>query len=302
MPQHVVVREYNPEWMWMYQCEKRIIRDILSDNATAIYHIGSTSVPGLAAKPIIDILVAVKSLSGADKASSLFAEAGYEWMGEYRIPGRRYLRKGGDERSHQIHIFQSDDWENIVRHIAFRSYLEKHEDVRAAYSALKKTLACRFPYDIDSYSDGKDSFVRRVEALSLAEYCDTWDRLFIQAASLRGERAISPYIDAGTVSAAVMTESGNVYRGVCIDTACSLGMCAERSAIASMIASGESRIVKLAVVMGDGNAGLPCCACRELMMQLSPESRDIEILTDYEKKTTVRLGELVNKWWGSEKR
>ena len=147
MPQHVVVREYNPEWMWMYQCEKRIIRDILSDNATAIYHIGSTSVPGLAAKPIIDILVAVKSLSGADKASSLFAEAGYEWMGEYGIPRRRYLRKGGDERSHQIHIFQSDDWENIVRHIAFRSYLEKHEDVRAAYSALKKTcggfVSCR---------------------------------------------------------------------------------------------------------------------------------------------------------------
>lgn len=99
--------------------------------------------------------------------------------------------------------------------------------------------------------------------------CDTndiWDKLYASAKSVRGARKVSPFIEAGSVAAAILTKSGNIYTGVCIDTPCSLGMCAERNAIANMITNGESEVEKLVVVMPDGNVGMPCGACRELLM------------------------------------
>ena len=125
-----------------------------------------------------------------------------------------------------------------------------------------------------------------------------WDTLYERALEVQNGRVISPFVDAGGVAAAILTKSGNIYVGVCIDTCCSLGMCAERNAIANMITNGESKIDKVVAVMGDGRVGSPCGACRELMMQLSPESSKIEILTDQETKTTVTLGELMPDWWG----
>ena len=98
-----------------------------------------------------------------------------------------------------------------------------------------------------------------------------------------------------------MTKAGNIYVGVCIDTACSLGMCAERNAIANMITNGESQITKVVAVMEDGSVGAPCGACREYMMQLDKDSADIEILMDYESRRTVTLGALMPEWWGSER-
>ena len=106
---------------------------------------------------------------------------------------------------------------------------------------------------------------------------------------------------AGGVAAAILTAAGNVYTGVCIDTACTLGMCAERSAIANMITNGESRIVRLVCVMGDGRVGMPCGACREFMMQLDKDSPGLEILADAETGKTVRLRELMPHWWGAER-
>ena len=91
---------------------------------------------------------------------------------------------------------------------------------------------------------------------------------------------------------------GNIYVGVCIDTACTLGMCAERNAIANMITNGENQIDKVVAVMPDGRVGSPCGACREYMMQLDKNSGEIEILLDLETKKTVRLKELVPDWWG----
>ncbi|MBQ7343767.1 MAG: cytidine deaminase [Clostridia bacterium] len=128
-----------------------------------------------------------------------------------------------------------------------------------------------------------------------------WDTLYEKALEVQNGRVISPFVDAGGVSAAILTKSGNIYVGVCIDTCCSLGMCAERNAIANMITNGESEIDKVVAVMSDGRVGSPCGACRELMMQLSPESSKIEILTDKETKTTVTLGELMPDWWGRER-
>ena len=127
---------------------------------------------------------------------------------------------------------------------------------------------------------------------------DIWDILYEKALKVQNGRVISPFVDAGGVAAAILTKNGNIYVGVCIDTCCSLGMCAERNAIANMITNGESKIDKVVAVMGDGRVGSPCGACRELMMQLSPESSKIEILTDKETKTTVTLGELMPDWWG----
>ena len=297
MPQHITVLKYDPKWKQDYQDEQKKIEDILKENALVIYHIGSTSVPGLAAKPIIDIMVAVRSLEKVDAAADAFSALGYEFLGEFGIAGRRYLRKGGDERTHQIHIFQADDWNNIGRHLAFRQYLSTHEREREEYAKLKRELAQQFPYDIEGYCDGKEAFVRAVEAQALSCYDDTWDRLYLAARKVQGNREISSTVEAGGVSAALLTEAGNIYVGVCIDTACSLGMCAERNAIANMITNGESRIVKIVAVVGNGKVGMPCGVCRELMMQLDPKAGETEILCDYETKQVVKLRELLPNWW-----
>ncbi len=128
-----------------------------------------------------------------------------------------------------------------------------------------------------------------------------WQTLYNKALEVQNDRAVSPFIEAGGVAAAILTKSGNIYVGVCIDTCCGLGMCAERAAIASMLTHGESEISKLVAVMEGGNVGSPCGACREMLMQLSPNSPEIEILVDLATEKTVKLGELVPDWWGKER-
>jgi len=123
-------------------------------------------------------------------------------------------------------------------------------------------------------------------------------QLYKMAKDRNNPRKISPFIEAGGVSAAILTDKGNVYTGVCIDTACSLGMCAERNAIANMITNGESRIVKLLCYFYNGKLGLPCGACRELLMQLDKNSGNIEILMNYETMEVIKLRDLMPIWWG----
>lgn len=130
---------------------------------------------------------------------------------------------------------------------------------------------------------------------------DVWETLYREAKRVQHERVISPFIEAGGVAAALLTKAGNIYVGVCIDTASTLGMCAERNAIANMITHGESQIEKLVAVMPDGTVGSPCGACREYMMQLDKHSGDIEILVDYYSRKTVTLKELIPAWWGHDR-
>lgn len=130
---------------------------------------------------------------------------------------------------------------------------------------------------------------------------DIWEMLYREAIKVCRGREVSPFVEAGEVAAALVTKAGNIYVGVCIDTACSLGMCAERNAIASMVTYRESKIDKLIVVQSDGTLGMPCGACRELMMQLDEKSGDIEIMTDLQKRSVVRLRELTPDWWGSSR-
>ena len=130
---------------------------------------------------------------------------------------------------------------------------------------------------------------------------DIWEKLYKEARRVQNARTISPFIEAGGVAAALITKAGNIYVGVCIDTACTLGMCAERNAIANMITNGEHEIDKLVAIEEDGSVGSPCGACREYMMQLSNDSGEIEILINYESRTTIRLKELIPDWWGKSR-
>lgn len=166
--QHVTVVGYDARWPEMFAAEAAEIAKILGNNCVAVHHIGSTAVEGLAAKPVIDIMPVVKDLQKADGCRAAFEAFGYEWLGEFGIAGRRYLRKGGDERTHRIHIFAENDGANIVRHLAVRDYLRARPDEALAYGALKKRLAERFPYDIEGYCDGKEAFVRALEERALA--------------------------------------------------------------------------------------------------------------------------------------
>lgn len=163
MAQHIVVTEYDPLWADRFETEAAKIAAILGKNCIAIHHIGSTSVVGLAAKPIIDMMPVVSRLEDVDKVACEFEKIGYEYMGEFGIPGRRYLRKGGDERTHQIHIFSTKSEYDIQRHLAVRDYLRSHPGACKRYSDLKKELAAQYPYDIEGYCDGKEDFVKRLE-------------------------------------------------------------------------------------------------------------------------------------------
>lgn len=130
---------------------------------------------------------------------------------------------------------------------------------------------------------------------------EIWTKLYNEALSVLNPRTVSPFIEAGGVGAAILTAGGNIYKGVCIDTASTLGMCAERNAIANMLTNGESKITKLVCVMRNKKVGSPCGACREYLMQLDKDSKDIEILVDYETLKTVRLEELIPDWWGYDR-
>ena len=125
-----------------------------------------------------------------------------------------------------------------------------------------------------------------------------WDRLYAAAAAVRNERKISEYITCGEVAAAILSGSGKIYTGVCIDTCSTLGICAERNAIFNMITNGEQVIKKVLAILPDGSSGAPCGACRELMVQLMPgKYQGIEIMMDVKEEKVMTLGELTPEWW-----
>lgn len=173
---NVIVSEYNPEWQELYNIEAEKISKILGGNLLQIFHIGSTSVPYLKAKPIIDIMPVVADIAKVDLCNSDFESLGYEVMGEFGIAGRRYMRKGGNNRTHQIHTFQYDNLTDITRHLAFRDYLRKHPDIAKEYGELKSALALQHPTDIDSYGDGKGDFVKRTETSALKWYWKVYSK------------------------------------------------------------------------------------------------------------------------------
>ena len=128
-----------------------------------------------------------------------------------------------------------------------------------------------------------------------------WEELIEKANKVRNKREVSGMVSAGQVSATILTKDHNIYTGVCIDTASSLGMCAERNAIANMITNGENEIIKLVCIDSKGNVGYPCGICREYLMQLSKSSKDIEILKNIDTHEIIKLEELIPNWWGYDR-
>ena len=125
-----------------------------------------------------------------------------------------------------------------------------------------------------------------------------WEKMNDAAKAVLNNRRISDYVEAGGVAAAILSKSGKIYTGVCIDTCSTLGICAERNAIFNMITNGEQEIDKVLCIMPDGSNGAPCGACRELMVQLMPgKYYDIEIMLDYQTGKTITLGEITPEWW-----
>lgn len=126
----------------------------------------------------------------------------------------------------------------------------------------------------------------------------TWQKMLDAAKSVQNDRKISEYIEAGCVAAAVLSDSGKIYTGVCIDTCSTLGICAERNAVFNMITCGEQSIKRVLALMPDGNTGAPCGACRDLMMQLMPgKAKNVEIMLDLKSERIVTLDMLTPEWW-----
>lgn len=163
MTRIIEVVPYRNEWPGMFEAEARLIKQALGDNCIAIHHIGSTAVPGLAAKPVIDLLPVVKSIVQVDQSNAAMQQLGYEARGESGMLFRRYFPKGGDERTHNVHVYEEDNPE-IERYLKFRDWMRAHPLDREAYGNLKKEVALKHPHNILDYCMGKDEFVASIDA------------------------------------------------------------------------------------------------------------------------------------------
>lgn len=165
----VEVVPHNPEWRHAFEQEAKQIAIAIEDNLIHIHHIGSTAIPNIYAKPIIDFLVEVKDILRIDEQSPTIEILGYEAMGEFGLPGRRYFRKykTPEIRTHHVHMYQVGSSE-ITRHLAFRDYMIAHPEAAQQYSELKRKLASKYPQDIEAYMDGKDQFVKEMTQKALA--------------------------------------------------------------------------------------------------------------------------------------
>jgi GrpB-like predicted nucleotidyltransferase (UPF0157 family) len=162
----IEVVDYNPKWKQNFGEEADRIKTVLGEQAIAIHHIGSTSIPGVCAKPIIDIMVEVQEISSIDNYNSAMEQLGYIVKGEFGIPSRRFFLKGLYNRTHHVHIFQSGS-DHLARHLNFRDYMIAHHEDAKKYGDLKRALASEFRYDIEGYCNGKDAFIRDIDNKAL---------------------------------------------------------------------------------------------------------------------------------------
>ncbi len=164
----VEIFPYDPQWVARFRQEAGILRSILGEQIVAIHHIGSTSVPGLQAKPIIDVLLEVSDIEELDRHNQAMREQGYDPRGEFGLPRRRYFPRRADGRHvTHVHSWQTGDME-IRRHLDFRDYLISHPQTREAYGRLKAELAKKFAGDRDQYVEGKHAFCQETERQAVA--------------------------------------------------------------------------------------------------------------------------------------
>jgi GrpB-like predicted nucleotidyltransferase (UPF0157 family) len=159
-PEPVVIVDYDPAWPARFEKERAAIATAFGgamEGVAAIEHVGSTAIPGCAAKPVIDIMIGVRSLADGLRCITPIVRFGYECMGEAGLPGRIYFRKGAP-RTHHIHFVEHecDFW---VRHLLFRDTLRARPDLVEQYSALKRGLAATFGHDRIGYTEAKSPFI-----------------------------------------------------------------------------------------------------------------------------------------------
>ncbi len=159
----ITLKEHCVEWNNHFLIEVEIIKAILSDNFIASYHIGSTAIFGIRAKPIIDIIVEIKSISEVDKCSLRFKDRNYDVKGEYGIKSRRYFEKGKNTKTHHIHMFESGNLE-IERHRLFVEFMNTHPDRAKEYEKLKIELSNKYSDEPHKYSQGKLMFINAIDA------------------------------------------------------------------------------------------------------------------------------------------
>ncbi len=163
MIRDIVVVPHDPSWRRRFERGSARIRAVLGDEVVDIHHIGSTAIPSIVAKPIVDFLVEVKEIGRVDGYNGKMEEAGYRPKGEFGIPGRRYFIRGPDHaRKEHLHIFTAGHSE-AVRLLLFRDYMNAHSADAKAYGDLKEELARRFPHDIEGYLAGKEGFIRDID-------------------------------------------------------------------------------------------------------------------------------------------
>ena len=165
----IQVVAYDPAWRRDFEAEAKRIARALGNIVVHLHHIGSTAIPGIFAKPIIDLLLEVDDTIKLDHRSAAMEDLGYKPMGEYGIPGRRYFHKDNASgiRTHQVHAFNANS-DDIERHLAFRDYMIAHPAEAQTYGELKQKLAREHPNDIEAYMDGKDLYIKEYEAKAIA--------------------------------------------------------------------------------------------------------------------------------------
>ncbi|WP_010094686.1 GrpB family protein [Ornithinibacillus scapharcae] len=161
----VRLTEYNEHWSNLFQSEVKLLTTIFGDEIIRYEHFGSTSVKGMKAKPVIDMMCIVKDIEEIDNYNSKMISLGYDAAGEWGISGRRLFRKGGENRTHHLHFYQIGNSE-IDRHLILRDYLRTHPEEVARYSEFKEELAQRFDETME-YSIAKKQFVKELEERAL---------------------------------------------------------------------------------------------------------------------------------------
>ena len=157
---------YDPEWPRLFEEERQRLQEALGDQVLDIQHVGSTSIPGCTAKPILDIAMAVESFEAAFACVPLIERLGYEFMGELGIPRRHYFVKRDPRSTHHIHMLERTSQEYEAQ-LLFRDYLRSHPEAVEQYVALKEGLRQRYPNDREAYTDGKTEFIKNI--LSMAK-------------------------------------------------------------------------------------------------------------------------------------
>ncbi|WP_270170188.1 GrpB family protein [Paenibacillus sp. SYP-B4298] len=162
----VRLSEFSEDWMRLFHEEAVFLKTIFNEEIVRFEHFGSTSVPGMKAKPVIDMMCIVTSIHQIDLFNDKMRALGYDVAGEWGIPGRRLFRKGGENRTHHIHFYEMNN-PQIERHLVFRDYLKAHPEEVVRYSRFKEELTRHFE-DTSGYSPAKKAFVTEMEQLALA--------------------------------------------------------------------------------------------------------------------------------------